>query len=79
MCPLTHSPQHVLVCDHQSDQVSSAHCLLHLFPLLGNGALVATVTAGEQVGCHYHGDVPKRHPVLVLMRDHLTQEDQQGL
>lgn len=77
--PETHGPEQVLVCDHQADQVSPTHCLLHLLLLLGNGPLVAMVTTGEQVGRHHHGDIPQRHPVVVLMRDNFPEEDQQGL
>lgn len=75
----THGPQQVLVADHESDQVSSAYRLLHLTPLLANGAFISTVTASEYIGRHHHGDIPQRHSVVVLMGDHLTKEDQQGL
>lgn len=71
--------QQVLVRDHEADEVSPAHGLVHLLVAWGRGALVGGPAAGEQVGGQDHGHVPQGHPVLVLMEDHLTQEGQQGL
>lgn len=67
------------MCYHQADQVSSAHRLLHFLLLLCNQMFVATTMAGEEVGRHHHRDVPQRHSILVLVRDHVPQEDQQSL
>lgn len=76
---LIYSPQQVLVCDHQPDEISAANRLVHLLLSRRHGALVGVPAAGEQVGGHDHGHVPQGHLVLVLMENHLTQEDQQGL
>lgn len=78
-CDHTDCPQQVLVCDHQSDEIGSAHRPLHLLLLFGSRALADRTKAREQVWGHHHGDVPQRHPVLVLMGNHLPQEDQKGL
>lgn len=75
------------MCDHQADQVSPAHCLLHLLLRRQHRRLAATELAapvlapvgGEEVGCHHHGDVPQAHPVLVLVGHHGPEEHQQGL
>lgn len=74
----THCPQQLLVRDHQSHQLSPAHCIFHFLQLSGSFLLVA-MAAGKQIGSHHQGDIPQRHPIVVLVWDHLTQEKQQSL
>lgn len=76
LCGWSYRPQQVLIADEEPHNIS---CLFRLSFLCPLSQFARDSLMEEEVGSHDGCDGPQVHPVLLFLRDHLTEELQQSL